>query len=198
MERVYLVPNGIYTRNKPTRIMVFGQTPAGDITTINEDDIPDHDILLAGFPCQPFSIIGDKQGFEDTRGTLFFDIVRILKQKQPKAFFLENVKQLLTHNKKRTFSIIQKHLLRLGYTIYYKVLNALDFGLPQKRERIFIVGFREPRAFNFPIGTSVYKPLSDILEPDEDVDSTLFASSRIRESRLAKCKGVPFFSIYLA
>lgn len=171
----------------------FSETPVGDITKINEADIPDHDILLAGFPCQPFSIIGDKQGFEDTRGTLFFDIARILKQKQPKAFLLENVKQLLTHDNKRTFSIVQKHLLRLGYTVYYKVLNVLDFGLPQKRERIFIIGFREPRAFNFPIGTSVYKPLSEILESDKDVDPTLFASSRIRESRLAKCKGVPFF-----
>ena len=171
----------------------LGEEPTGDITKINEADIPYHDILLAGFPCQPFSIIGDKQGFEDTRGTLFFDIARILRKKQPKAFLLENVKQLLTHDKRRTFSIIQKHLLHIGYTIYCKVLNALDFGLPQKRERIFIIGFREPSPFNFPIGTSIYKPLSEVLEPDEDVDPTLFASSRIRESRLAKCKGVPFF-----
>ena len=171
----------------------FGETPAGDITRIYASDIPDHDILLAGFPCQPFSIIGNKQGFEDTRGTLFFDIVRILQQKQPQAFFLENVKHLLTHDKERTFSIIQKQLLNLGYTIYYKVLNSLDFGLPQKRERIFIIGFRDSRTFNFPIGSGIYKPLSEILEPDEEVDPTLFASSHIRESRLAKCKGVPFF-----
>ena len=84
----------------------FGETPAGDITKINATDIPDHDILLAGFPCQPFSIIGDKRGFEDTRGTLFFDIVRILKKKQPGAFLLENVKQLFTHDKGQTFSVI--------------------------------------------------------------------------------------------
>lgn len=171
----------------------FGETPAGDITEINEMDIPDHDILLAGFPCQPFSIIGDKQGFADTRGTLFFDIVRILKQKQPTAFLLENVKQLLTHDKRRTFAIIREHLSKLGYVIYHKVLNALDFGLPQKRERIFIVGFREPIAFNFPIGTGVYKSLSEILESDEDVDPTLFASSRIRESRREKYKDIPFY-----
>ena len=111
----------------------FGETPAGDITKIAVDDIPNHDILRAGFPCQPFSIIGDKQGFADTRGTLFFDIERIIKEKTPDAFLLENVKQLITHDKGRTFAVIQEHLLQLGYTIYYKVLNALDFGLPQKR-----------------------------------------------------------------
>ena len=171
----------------------FGEIPAGDITQINEVDIPDHDILLAGFPCQPFSIIGDKQGFEDTRGTLFFDIVRILKQKQPSAFLLENVKQLLTHDKGQTFAVIQEQLTRLGYTTYHKVLNALDFGLPQKRERIFIVGFREGIAFEFPKPIGAYKPLSEVLESDEDVESSLFASARIQQSRREKCKGPPFF-----
>ena len=171
----------------------FGETPAGDITQINETDIPDHDILLAGFPCQPFSIIGDKQGFEDTRGTLFFDIARILKQKQPGAFLLENVKQLLTHDKGRTFRIIQAQLSRLGYTTYYSVLNALNFGLPQKRERIFIVGFRESIDYKFPRPIDRYKPLSAILEPNEDIEPSLFASARIRKSRREKCKGVPFF-----
>ena len=171
----------------------FGETPAGDITKINEADIPDHDILLAGFPCQPFSIIGDKQGFEDTRGTLFFDIARILKQKQPSAFLLENVKQLLTHDKGQTFAVIQEQLSRLDYTIYHTVLNALDFGLPQKRERVFIVGFREPIAFEFPKPIGVYKSLSEILEPDEDIESSLFASERIQQSRREKCKGTPFF-----
>ena len=171
----------------------FGETPAGDITKINETDIPDHDVLLAGFPCQPFSIIGDKQGFEDTRGTLFFDIARILKEKQPSAFLLENVKQLLTHDKGQTFAVIQKQLSRLGYTTYHKVLNALDFGLPQKRERIFIVGFCEPIAFDFPKPIGMYKPLSEILESDEDIDPNLFASERIQKSRREKCKGIPFF-----
>lgn len=171
----------------------FGEIPAGDITKIDEAEIPDHDILLAGFPCQPFSIIGDKQGFEDTRGTLFFDIVRILKEKQPSAFLLENVKQLLTHDKGQTFAVIQEQLARLGYTIYHKVLNALDFGLPQKRERIFIIGFHEPIAFAFPKPIGPYKPLSEILEPDEDVEPNLFASERIQQSRREKCKGTPFF-----
>ena len=171
----------------------FGEMPAGDITQINETDIPEHDVLLAGFPCQPFSIIGDKQGFEDTRGTLFFDIARILKQKQPSAFLLENVKQLLTHNKGQTFAVIQEQLSRLGYTTYHKVLNALDFGLPQKRERIFIIGFREPIAFEFPKPIGAYKSLSEILEPDKDAEPSLFASARIQKSRREKCKITPFF-----
>ncbi|MXV77721.1 DNA (cytosine-5-)-methyltransferase, partial [Candidatus Poribacteria bacterium] len=171
----------------------FGETPAGDITKIHEANIPNHDLLLAGFPCQPFSIIGDKLGFEDTRGTLFFDIVRILKKKQPSAFLLENVKQLFTHNKGRTFSIMQEQLYRLGYTTYHKVLNALDFGLPQKRERIFIVGFQSPIAFEFPTSIGRYKPLSEILEPDEDIESSLYASMHIQNSRREKCKCIPFF-----
>ena len=154
----------------------FGEMPEGDITKIDEKDIPNHDILLAGFPCQPFSIIGDKQGFSDTRGTLFFDIERILSEQKPAAFLLENVRQLLSHDKGRTFAVIQDSLSRLGYTIYDDVLNALDFGLPQKRERIFIVGFREPLAFDFPQGNGAYKPLSEVLEPDEQVDPTLVAS----------------------
>ena len=171
----------------------FGEVPTGDITHINEADVPDHDILLAGFPCQPFSIIGDKQGFADTRGTLFFDIARILKQKRPTAFLLENVKQLLTHDKGRTFAVIKEQLSQLGYTTYHKVLNALDFGLPQKRERIFIAGFREPIAFEFPTPIGAYKPLSEMLEPDEDVEPSLLASARIQKSRREKCKGTPFF-----
>ncbi len=171
----------------------FDDMPAGDITKIDEAAIPDHDVLLAGFPCQPFSIIGNKHGFGDTRGTLFFDIERIIKKKQPQAFLLENVRQLVSHDKGRTFLVIRKHLKELGYTIYYKILNALDFGLPQKRERIFIVGFLEQIAFNFPIGTGKYKPLSEILEPDDKVDASFFASERIRISRLKKCKIEPFY-----
>ncbi len=171
----------------------FGELPAGDITEISESDIPDHDILLAGFPCQPFSIIGDKQGFEDTRGTLFFDIARILKQKQPDAFLLENVKQLLTHDKGQTFAVIEEQLSQLGYTTYHKVLNALDFGLPQKRERIFIAGFREPIAFEFPKPVGVSKSLAEILESDENIEPSLFASTRIQKSRREKCKIIPFY-----
>jgi len=171
----------------------FDDMPAGDITKIDEAAIPDHDVLLAGFPCQPFSIIGNKHGFGDTRGTLFFDIERIIKKKQPQAFLLENVRQLVSHDKGRTFLVISKHLKELGYTIYYKILNALDFDLPQKRERIFIVGFLEQIAYNFTIGTGKYKPLSEILEPDDKVDASFFASERIRISRLKKCKIEPFY-----
>ena len=171
----------------------FGEMPVGDITQIDEATIPEHDILLAGFPCQPFSIIGNKQGFEDTRGTLFFDIERILKEKQPQAFLLENVRQLVSHDSGRTFRVICEHLQELGYTIYHKILNALDFGVPQKRERIFIVGFRDPIAFTFPTGNGTYKPLSDIIEPDSEVDPSLFASDRIRKSRFEKCKIEPFY-----
>ena len=171
----------------------FGEMPKGDITKIDERDIPDHDILLAGFPCQPFSIIGEKQGFADTRGTLFFDIERILAEKKPSAFLLENVKQLASHDGGRTFAVIQSRLLNLGYTVYYEVLNALDFGLPQKRERVFIVGFREPIAFAFPRRNGNYKFLSGILEPDDKVDSSLFASEKIQKSRIEKCKVNPFY-----
>ena len=117
----------------------FGEQPFGDITKVNEKDIPDHDILFAGFPCQPFSIIGQRKGFEDIRGTLFFDIARILKEKQPQAFILENVKQLVGHNNGQTLKVILKTLKELGYHVQYAVLNALDYGLPQKRERVIIV-----------------------------------------------------------
>ena len=176
-----------------TYLANFGEMPAGDIRTIDARDIPDHDILLAGFPCQPFSIIGDKQGFADTRGTLFFEIERILREKEPTAFLVENVKQLFTHDKGRTFSIIQRHLSNLGYTTYYQILNALDFGLPQKRERIFIIGFRDPIRFQFPLGNGNYKPLSQILEPDERIDSSFVASAKICKSRRNKCKIKPFY-----
>ena len=122
----------------------FGEWPSGDITKIDAKDIPDFDVLLAGFPCQAFSIIGKKQGFADeTRGTLFFYIERILREKPPKAFMLENVRNLTAHDGGKTFKIIISHLESLGYTVYAKVLNALDFGCCQKRERIIIVGFKE-------------------------------------------------------
>ena len=116
----------------------FGEKPAGDITLIATEDIPDHDILFAGFPCQPFSICGDGKGFDDTRGTLFFDIARILAEKRPSAFVLENVKQLRGHNEGKTLARILETLAELGYSTDYKVLNALDFGVPQKRERILL------------------------------------------------------------
>ena len=111
----------------------------GDITKIKPKDIPDFDVLLGGFPCQPFSISGKKKGFDDTRGTLFFDICRIIDEKQPKVVVLENVKHLIHHDKKRTFKTILETLTNLGYNVSHQILNAKNFGLPQNRERIFII-----------------------------------------------------------
>lgn len=137
----------------------YGEVPAGDITQIDINDIPDHDILLAGFPCQPFSQAGLKKGFEDSRGTLFFNIASILKEKRPKAFMLENVKQLRGHDKGKTIKIIMNILNELNYYVPEpKILNAYYFGSPQNRERIIIVGFNKdylPRDFsdfNYPEG----------------------------------------------
>lgn len=140
----------------------YGEIPFGDITKINEKDIPDHDILLAGFPCQPFSHIGKREGFtHETQGTLFFDVLRILKEKKPKAFLLENVKGLVTHDKGNTLRVILKSLEEeLGYSVFYDILDAQNFGLPQRRERIIIVGFRPDQkidTFLFPQGDSKNK-----------------------------------------
>jgi DNA (cytosine-5)-methyltransferase 1 len=143
-------------------------------------------VLFAGFPCQPFSIIGSRLGFDDIRGTLFFDIVRILKDKKPRLFMLENVKQLGGHDKGRTLKTILKALADLGYKVYWSILNALDFGLPQKRERVIIVGFLNNNVnFSFPTPHLIGK-LEDILEPDENVDPKFFASERIIEKRMAR------------
>lgn len=162
----------------------FGEKPAGDITKIDAIDIPDHDILFGGFPCQPFSICGDMNGFDDIRGTLFFDIARILEAKRPNAFVLENVKQLKGHNQGRTLKRIMETLENLGYYTDYHVLNALEFGVPQKRERIFIVGLREPSLFIWPEGKLPMKPLDEILEAE--VSDFYYASEKIRHSRLEK------------
>ena len=144
----------------------FGEHPAGDITKIDARDIPDFDILLGGFPCQAFSIIGKKEGFaNETCGTLFFDIERILKEKRPPAFMLENVRNLTAHDHGRTFRIILSHLQDLGYDVHYKVLNALDYGVPQKRERIIICGFKKAVNFEFPkpLPKSKRKTVADIM-----------------------------------
>ena len=160
----------------------FGHRPTGDITKVSPADIPDHDILFAGFPCQPFSIIGQMKGFEDTRGTLFFHIANILKHKKPKAFILENVKQLVGHDGGKTLKVIIKTLKDLGYkTVQYAVLNALDYGLPQKRERVIIIGHLEPIIFSYPLPVMPFKPLSKILE--KKVNPKYFASDYIRERR---------------
>ena len=129
----------------------FNEIPWGDITKIDEKDIPSFDILLAGFPCQPFSNAGLKKGFDDTRGTLFFDILRITKYHKPKVLFLENVKGFKNHNKGTTFNIIKENLENLGYQVNSKVLTAKNFGVPQNRERIYIVAFLDKNiSFNFP------------------------------------------------
>lgn len=172
----------------------FGERPDGDITKIDEKEIPDHDILFAGFPCQPFSIIGQMKGMDDTRGTLFFDIARIIKEKQPKAFILENVKQLMGHDKGKTLKIIIQALTDLDYHVQYSVLNALDYGLPQKRERVVIVGHKEPIMFTFPSPEKPYIPLTSILETK--VDQKYFASDYIQEKRKEKHKTSFYPSIW--
>ncbi|PSF38753.1 DNA (cytosine-5-)-methyltransferase [Aphanothece hegewaldii CCALA 016] len=164
----------------------FEEIPQGDITKIDAANIPEHDILLAGFPCQPFSICGDLKGFKDSRGTLFFDIARILEAKQPSAFILENVKQLKGHQQGKTLQRIIETLKDLGYYTDYQVLNALDFGLPQKRERIFIVGLRNHNSFVWRKPKIIMKPLSYIIE--KSVNKSYYASERIRQNRLAKTR----------
>lgn len=148
----------------------FGEKPAGDITKISASFIPDFDLLFAGFPCQSFSICGLQKGFADqTRGTLFFDIARILQEKQPQAFVLENVKNLASHDKGETLRTILGILRNeLNYHVDYKLLNALDFGLPQKRERILIIGSKKPFIMDWHFDIKNKKTLSDILEDNPD------------------------------
>lgn len=177
----------------------FGEHPAGDITKIDAKDIPDFDILLGGFPCQAFSIIGKKEGFaNETCGTLFFDIERILKEKRPSAFMLENVRNLTAHDGGNTFRVIREHLEALGYTVYAKVLNALDYGVPQKRERIIIVGFREFTMFSYPdpVPVSKRKTLADILE--KDVDKKYYVKESIRDYRRARLKDPDYPKPYIS
>lgn len=168
----------------------------GDIKQIDENDVPDHDVLLAGFPCQPFSQAGLKKGFTDTRGTLFFDIERILLAKQPKAFLLENVKQLKSHDKGRTFKTIIDHLTNAGYKVFYEILKAKDFGVPQNRERIYIVGFLDHSInFEFPKPTNLPTRVGDIL--DDVVDEKYTISDKLwaghkRRKELNKLNGKGF------
>ncbi len=174
------------TYSKKTYDANFGEVPFGDITKIPENEIPDHDILLGGFPCQPFSIagvskknaLGRAHGFlDETQGTLFFDVARIIKHKMPKAFMLENVKNLVSHDKGKTFNIIKETLKELGYSIHFKVLDGQHF-VPQHRERIIIVGFNNKvfkgeETFEFPkMGDSKFA-IRDILEKEVDPKYTL-------------------------
>ena len=177
----------------------FGEHPSGDITKIDAKDIPDFEILLGGFPCQAFSIIGKKEGFaNETCGTLFFDIERILKEKQPPAFMLENVRNLTAHDNGNTFRIIKEHLEKLGYHVYAKVLNALDYGVPQKRVRIIIVGFIDDVEFSFPepISESEKTTLADILE--DNVDKKYYVRDAIRESRIERLKDKNYPKPYIS
>lgn len=172
--------------SKTTYDANFGKVPFGDITQISEDSIPDHDILLAGFPCQPFSIagvskknaLGRAHGFlDETQGTLFFDVARIIKYKRPKAFMLENVKNLVSHDRGNTFNVIKETLREIGYNIHYKVLDGKHY-VPQHRERIIIVGFdtsvfHAEENFRFPDMPTARFRIKDILEENVDPKYTL-------------------------
>lgn len=154
----------------------FGEIPHGDITKIKSEEIPEFDVLLAGFPCQPFSSIGQRKGFEHkTQGTLFYDVARIIKSKRPKAFLLENVQGLLTHDSGRTLSTILEVLSELDYDVQYKLINAADFGVPQMRKRVYIVGIDrhlksiDPSTFVFPEGNPrKHKDIGKFLESNVD------------------------------
>jgi len=156
----------------------YNETPFGDITKIKEEDVLAHDIILAGFPCQAFSIAGLRRGFDDTRGTLFFDVARIAKYHRPKVIFLENVKGFVNHDKGNTFKIVKKTLEEIGYKVFYKILNAKNFGVPQNRERIYIVAFLNNSIdFSFPESISKDVKVGDILE--SNVDSKYTISNRL-------------------
>lgn len=147
----------------------FQELPHGDITTIKEEEIPSHDIILAGFPCQAFSVAGYRKGFEDTRGTLFFDVVRIAKYHKPKVLFLENVKGFIGHDKGKTFQIVKNTLEEIGYKVYAKVLNSKDYGVAQNRERIYIIAFLDHSIeFTFPKALDLKPTIHDSLEREVD------------------------------
>lgn len=155
----------------------FGDVPEGDITQVDENTIPNHDILCAGFPCQAFSISGKQQGFEDSRGTLFFDVARIVKAKRPKIVFMENVKNFATHDGGRTLQVVKSTMEGLGYTFYQKVLNSVDYGVPQKRERIYMVCFRNDLGvddFKYPKPFPLTRHVEDFLLDDEEMVKHLY------------------------
>lgn len=171
----------------------FGEIPYGDITKVELKDVPRHDVLIGGFPCQPFSHAGLKRGFEDTRGTLFFDVARIIDHRKPSMVLLENVKGFTTHDKGRTMETVKETLESLGYNVFLKVLNARDFGVPQNRERIFIVALNKRKlgsiGFDFPHPLRKSTKLGDILEKSVDekytISNKLWAGHkrRLREHR---------------
>ena len=162
----------------------FGMIPSGDIFKIRASDVPNHDVLFAGFPCQPFSIIGSRKGFADERGTLIFEVQRILSVRMPNVLVLENVRQFSTMQNGKVLARCLEALRDVGYECSWNVLNALDFGLPQKRERTIIVGFRDKkhaRNFSWPEAGQSFAPLCSILE--ENPDKRHYVSTRIRNKR---------------
>lgn len=197
---------------KETYYKNYGEIPFGNIKNFTEsrdpqkssivNRIPAHDILAGGFPCQAFSQAGLELGFQDARGTLFFDILKIAKEKKPAAIILENVKRLRTHDKGRTFAIITNSLKELGYTVYSKVLRAYDFGVPQNRERIFIVAFREKLHFRFPgpLEKRIYKNIGEALETNVPKSFTItdkILAGHKRRLKEHKAKGNGFgFSVF--
>lgn len=161
-----------YYENFKNNVELFGKNNnfVGDITQINPLEIPDHDVLCAGFPCQPFSQAGQKKGFEDTRGTLFFNIASIIKAKKPKAVFLENVRGLLNHDNGKTFSVIKNTIEELGYSFNYKIIKASDFNCPQHRPRLYMICFRNDinkTEFVFPEPVKLTKDMSWVFDGAE-------------------------------
>lgn len=155
----------------------FGIQPEGDITKVDETSIPEHDILCAGFPCQAFSISGKQLGFNDSRGTLFFDVARIVKEKNPKVVFMENVKNFAAHDNGRTIAVVKATMEELGYNFYYSVLNSVDYGIPQKRERVYMVCFRKDidnGFFHFPLPFKLKRHVEDFLIKDEKQVESLY------------------------
>ena len=156
----------------------FGERPNGDITQVDEKSIPDHDICCAGFPCQAFSISGKMRGFEDSRGTLFFDVARIVKEKKSKVVFMENVRNFARHDGGRTIKVVQNTMEGLGYSFNWKVLSALDYGVPQRRERVYMVCFRKDlfdgTDFEFPKPFPLTRHVEDFLLEDSPETAALY------------------------
>jgi DNA (cytosine-5)-methyltransferase 1 len=161
----------------------YGIRPVGDITKMSVEAIPPHDIICGGFPCQAFSISGKQLGFEDARGTLFFDVARIAQHHQPKMLFLENVKNFARHDSGRTLKVVTATLDELGYDVHYKVLNASEFGVPQARERVYILAFRKDlngRNFQFPHSTAITRSVQDVLVSPEEAQPFVVSRPDIR------------------
>ncbi len=162
---------------KRTYCLNYNEMPHGDITTIDEKEIPSHDIILAGFPCQAFSVAGHRKGFEDTRGTLFFDVARIAAYHKPQVLFLENVKGFVGHDNGNTFKVVKKTLEDLGYKVFSEVLNSKDFGVAQNRERIYIVAFSDKSIdFKFPKKQKLNKTIHHFLE--DNIDDSFYYNDK--------------------